>query len=77
VPLSGVEVEITPDATIPGLRVEATVRCTGPTGVEMEALTAVSVCLLTLYDMVKSLDAELEFGYVSVLHKSGGTSKSR
>jgi cyclic pyranopterin phosphate synthase len=43
----------------------------------MEALTAVSVCLLTLYDMVKSLDRTMEFGYVSVLTKSGGTSKSR
>ena len=75
--LTGVEVAIEPDAALPGLRVEATARCTGPTGVEMEALTAVSVCLLTLYDMVKALDSGLEIGYISLLSKSGGTRKAR
>ena len=77
VALSGVEVAIEPDEALPGLRVEATTRCTGPTGVEMEALTAVSVCLLTLYDMVKSLDGTLELGYISLLSKSGGTRRAR
>jgi cyclic pyranopterin monophosphate synthase len=77
VALSGVEVAIAVDASLPGLRVEATARCTGPTGVEMEALTAVSVCLLTLYDMVKSLDGTMEIGYLSLLSKSGGTKKAR
>jgi len=77
VALSGVDVAIEPDHDLPGLRVEATTRCTGPTGVEMEALTAVSVCLLTLYDMVKSLDGTLELGYISLLSKSGGTRRAR
>jgi len=75
--LTGVEVAIEADAALPGLRVEATTRCTGPTGVEMEALTAVTVCLLTLYDMVKALDSGLEIGYISLLSKSGGTRKAR
>ena len=77
VALSGVEVAIEPDEALPGLRVEATTRCTGPTGVEMEALTAVSVCLLTLYDMVKSLDGTLELAYISLLSKSGGSRRAR
>ena len=77
VALSGVDVAIERDDTLPGLRVEATARCTGPTGVEMEALTAVSVCLLTLYDMVKSLDGTLELGYISLLSKNGGTRRAR
>jgi cyclic pyranopterin monophosphate synthase len=77
VALSGVEIAIAPDDVLPGFRVEATARCTGLTGVEMEALTAVSVCLLTLYDMVKALDTGLEIGYISVLSKSGGTNKAR
>lgn len=77
VALTGVEISIEPDEALPGLRVEATTRCTGPTGVEMEALTAVSVCLLALYDMVKSLDGTLELGYISLLSKSGGTRRAR
>ena len=72
--LTGVEVELRPDDAIPGVRVEATVRCTGPTGVEMEALTAVSVSLLTIYDMLKALDPGMEMSYISLLSKNGGTS---
>ena len=75
--LSAVEVELAPDDAVPGIRATATVRCTGPTGVEMEALTAVSVSLLTVYDMVKALDPGMEIGYISVLSKNGGTSGAR
>lgn len=71
--LSGVEVEIEPHP--PGqIRVEARVRCCQKTGVEMEALTAVSVACLTLYDMLKSLDKGIEIGPLRLLHKSGGRS---
>ena len=73
-PLTGVEIDIAEDDALPGLRVEATVRCVGPTGVEMEALTAVTACLLTIYDMAKGLDQGMELGYISVLSKNGGTS---
>ena len=73
-PLTGVEVEIVPDRERTGLRVTATVRCTGPTGVEMEALTAVSASLLTIYDMTKGVDRSLRMGYIEVLSKNGGTS---
>ena len=72
--LTGVQVELMPDPGLPGVRALATVRCTGPTGVEMEALTAVSVSLLTVYDMLKALDPGMEMGYISVLSKSGGSS---
>lgn len=75
--ISAIDVELAPDDAVPGVRATATVRCTGPTGVEMEALTAVSVCLLTVYDMVKALDPGMEIGYISVLSKSGGTSGAR
>lgn len=76
IPLSGMEIEIVPDETLPGLRVEATVRCTGKTGAEMEALTAVSLCLLTIYDMAKGVDPAMEVGYIAVLSKTGGKSGS-
>lgn len=75
-PLSGLEVAITeaplPDGSGQGLRCEATVGTTGPTGVEMEALTAVQVGLLTLYDMLKSADRAMTIGPVRLLRKSGG-----
>lgn len=74
VAVTGVDVEIAPDPELPGLRVTATVRSSGQTGVEMEALTAASVCLLTLYDMCKGMDRSLEIGYIAVLSKIGGTS---
>ena len=75
-PLSGLEVAISavplPDGSGEGLRCEARVRTTGPTGVEMEALTAVQVGLLTLYDMLKSADRAMTIGPVRLLRKSGG-----
>ena len=59
-----------------GLTVTATVRTTGPTGVEMEALTAVSVALLTIYDMLKAVDKAMVIGGVRVIEKHGGRSGS-
>lgn len=70
--LSGVDVKVTPADD--GLEVTATVRTTGPTGVEMEALTAVSVALLTLYDMLKAVDKAMVIGGVRVVDKQGGRS---
>ena len=70
--LSGVEVEIGPAADGAGLRLEACARTTGSTGVEMEALTAVQVGLLTLYDMLKSADPAMTIDAVRLLSKSGG-----
>ncbi|PZU22723.1 MAG: cyclic pyranopterin monophosphate synthase MoaC [Shinella sp.] len=72
--LSKVAVEITEDATLPGLRVSATVKLTGRTGVEMEALTAVSVACLTIYDMAKAIEKGMEIGGVRLVAKSGGKS---
>ena len=72
--LTGVDVELEADSAVPGIRVTATVRCTGARGVEMEALTAVTASLLTVYDMLKALDPGMELGYISVLSKTGGTS---
>ncbi len=72
--LSGLEVVIEPAADRSGLRLETTARTTGPTGVEMEALTAVQVGLLTLYDMVKSADPAMTIGPVRLLRKEGGRS---
>lgn len=70
--LSGVSVELEPVADGSGLRLLATARTTGPTGVEMEALTAVQVGLLTLYDMLKSADPAMTIGPVRLLEKTGG-----
>ncbi len=70
--LTGLEVRIEPSADGRGLRLEAAARTTGPTGVEMEALTAVQVGLLTLYDMVKSADPAMTIGPVRLLSKTGG-----
>ena len=72
--LTAVDIELEADSAIPGVRATATVRCTGPTGVEMEALTAVTVSLLTVYDMLKALDPGMEMGYISLLSKTGGSS---
>ena len=58
----------------PGLRVEATAKLSGRTGVEMEALTAVSIACLTIYDMAKAVDREMEIGGIRLLAKSGGRS---
>jgi cyclic pyranopterin phosphate synthase len=75
-PLTDVDVRIAVDESLPGLRVEATARTVGKTGVEMEALTAVSVTLLTIYDMAKSLDKRMRIGSIRLLEKSGGRSGS-
>ena len=73
-PVSKIEVAITPDHALPGLRVKAEVKTHGRTGVEMEALTAVSVACLTLYDMLKAVDRTMSITGVRVLSKSGGRS---
>jgi len=69
-----VGVEIAPDDALPGLRVTATVSLTGKTGVEMEALTAVSVACLTIYDMAKALDRAMEISAIRLVEKTGGKS---
>ncbi|HEX6941056.1 MAG TPA: cyclic pyranopterin monophosphate synthase MoaC [Longimicrobiales bacterium] len=73
-PLSSVDVRLEPDDAIPGVRATATVRVIARTGVEMEALTAVSVALLTIYDMLKALDRGMRLESVRLLHKTGGRS---
>lgn len=72
--LTKVAVDISEDAALPGLRVEATVKLSGKTGVEMEALTAVSVACLTIYDMAKAADKAMEIVNIRLLEKSGGKS---
>jgi len=72
--LTKVSVEIGIDDALPGLTVAATCRVTGQTGVEMEALTAVSVACLTIYDMVKAVDRGMVIGAIRLLEKSGGKS---
>lgn len=72
--LTKVDVEITDAAELPGFRVEATARLTGRTGVEMEALTAVSVACLTIYDMAKAADKAMEIRDIRLVSKSGGKS---
>ena len=72
--LDHIGVEATLDETLPGVKVRATARMVGRTGVEMEVLTAVSVALLTVYDMVKAVDRHMEIGPVRLLEKKGGTS---
>jgi cyclic pyranopterin monophosphate synthase len=72
--LSHVAVDFFPDADASAIVVEATARLTGPTGVEMEALTAVSVAALTIYDMCKSYDRGMTITRIELLEKSGGKS---
>ena len=72
IPLTDVQVDLRADESLPGIIAEATARATWKTGVEMEALTAVTVSLLTIYDMVKSLDRGMELNDISLLQKSGG-----
>jgi cyclic pyranopterin phosphate synthase len=74
--LSSIQVEVTPDETIPGFLVRARARVTGQTGVEMEALTAVSVACLTLYDMLKAVDRSMTIDGVRLQEKHGGESGS-
>jgi len=73
-PLTKVLVRIAPDDALPGFRIEAEVRTNGVTGVEMEALTAVSVACLTLFDMLKAIDRSMVIGGIEVTSKSGGKS---
>ena len=71
-PITHASVELTPTRT--GYAIEARVRTSGQTGVEMEALTAVSVAALTIYDMVKAVDREMVIGSIQLVEKSGGRS---
>lgn len=73
-PISKVAVELSPDPDLPGVRISATVKTTGQTGIEMEALTAVSTCALTLYDMVKAVEKTMIIGEIRLVMKSGGKS---
>ena len=73
-PITSVAVELEPDADLPGIRITATVKTTGQTGVEMEALTAASVAALTVYDMSKAVDKTMEIGGLRVMLKDGGKS---
>ncbi len=72
--LDHVAVELEPDDNLPGVRITATCRVTGRTGIEMEAMTAVSVAALTIYDMCKAVDRAMVIGSVRLIHKSGGKS---
>jgi cyclic pyranopterin monophosphate synthase len=72
--LSKVTLDILPDPRLPGCRVQSTVKVTGPTGVEMEALTAVSVACLTIYDMIKAVERGARIEGIHLVEKSGGKS---
>lgn len=73
-PISGIEIALEPDASVPCIEIAATVRTTAQTGVEMEALTAVSVAALTVYDMCKAVERGMRIEAVRVVAKSGGKS---
>lgn len=73
-PLEDVQVDFEPDPGLPGFRVTSQVRVTGRTGVEMEAIVAASVALITVYDMAKSADRAMTIGDISLVEKSGGRS---
>jgi cyclic pyranopterin phosphate synthase len=73
-PITAVTIELTPDTAANAVEIEATVRTTGQTGVEMEALTAASVAALTVYDMCKAVDRGMRIEAIRVVHKSGGKS---
>jgi cyclic pyranopterin phosphate synthase len=72
--LNSITVEFSPDSDNASVEIEATVKVNGQTGVEMEALTAVSVAALTIYDMCKAVDKTMLFGNVRLVEKSGGRS---
>lgn len=74
IPLSSVEVDVKPDDSLPGIRVRATVTVDARTGVEMEALAAVTISLLTIYDMCKARDRGMAIENVRLLSKEGGRS---
>jgi len=73
-PLQKVEVQITPDPELPGYQIQALVKTKAETGVEMEALTAVSVAALTLYDMAKALEKSMQIEAIRLISKTGGKS---
>jgi cyclic pyranopterin phosphate synthase len=73
-PVSNITVDIAPEPELPGLSVRARVKVTGRTGVEMEALTAVAVACLTIYDMVKALERGMRIEGIRLLEKRGGKS---
>jgi cyclic pyranopterin phosphate synthase len=72
--ISQVELDLTPDAKLPGIEVRARVKVAGSTGVEMEALTAVAVACLTVYDMVKAVDRSMRIDGIRLIEKRGGRS---
>ena len=73
-PITNVTLDLVPDADLPGVRVQATVKTSGQTGVEMEALTAVSVACLTIYDMLKAAEKSMQIEGIRVVLKDGGKS---
>lgn len=73
-PITKVALDLVPDPDLPGIRITATVKTTGQTGVEMEALTAVSVAALTVHDMLKAAEKSIEIGGIRVVLKDGGKS---
>lgn len=73
-PISKVSLDLQPDIDLPGIRVTATVRTTGRTGVEMEALTAVTIACLTIYDMLKAAEKGMRIEDIRLLRKAGGKS---
>jgi len=74
IPLSDIRIDITLDEALPGLRVEATAKTAAQTGVEMEAIIAVSVTLVTVYDMAKAVDRSMVIGEILLAEKLGGHS---
>ncbi|MEO1677123.1 MAG: cyclic pyranopterin monophosphate synthase MoaC [Pseudomonadota bacterium] len=73
-PITKVTLDLTPDRSLPGVRIQATVKTNGQTGVEMEALTAVSTAALTVYDMLKAAERSMSIGGIRVTLKDGGKS---
>ncbi|NVK48074.1 MAG: cyclic pyranopterin monophosphate synthase MoaC [Rhodobacteraceae bacterium] len=73
-PITKVTLDLEPDAALPGIRIRATVKTSGQTGVEMEALTAASVAALTVYDMLKAAEKGMEIVQTRLLRKEGGKS---
>ena len=72
--IDSLKVEVVPDKDLPGIRIEATATTTGKTGVEMEAMTAVSIAALTVYDMLKSLEKGIRVTDIRLVYKDGGKS---
>lgn len=73
-PITKIEIDINPEHALPGFLIKATVKVTGQTGVEMEALTAVSIACLTVYDMVKAVEKGMRIEGIRLLEKTGGKS---